>query len=94
MYGGADFKYKTTKKTHENAISKIKYSPDGSKFVSVCESGKMVLYDGITGEVIKEDAEKHGRISIVSVSWINNQKFATAIYNKISLWNLNFELLR
>lgn len=55
---------------HSNFVNCVRYSPDGSKFITVSSDKKGIIYDGKTceklGELSSEDGHKG---SIYAVSW-------------------------
>lgn len=60
---------------HSNFVNCIRYSPDGSKFISVSSDKKGVIYDGKTGEKIGELSSEDGhKGSIYAVSWSPDSK--------------------
>lgn len=55
---------------HSNFANCVRFSPDGSKFISVSSDKKGILYDGKTGEKIGELSSEDGhKGSIYAVSW-------------------------
>lgn len=55
---------------HSNFVNCVRFSPDGSKFISVSSDKKGIIYDGKTGEKIGElSAEDGHKGSIYAVSW-------------------------
>jgi len=92
MYEGPPFKYKESYKGHSRYPNGVRYSPDGSKFVSVGADSKVVLYDGSTGAVLKEsgsDAPNAHKGAIYAVSWSPDSKsLLTASADKTAkIWN-------
>lgn len=70
MHEGPPFKPLNTKskKEHSNYVNKLKFSPDGSKYVSVSSDQKICAYDGTTGDLLKT-MEKGHTASIYSFAW-------------------------
>ncbi|KAG0228550.1 hypothetical protein BGW42_002094 [Actinomortierella wolfii] len=68
---GVPFKFDKTLHNHTGFIQDIKYSNDGEFFASVGADGKIFLYDGKTGEMIKEiSTGDHGhRGTIYGLAW-------------------------
>ncbi|KAJ6340315.1 hypothetical protein OIU77_008135 [Salix suchowensis] len=65
---GEDFL--VTCRDHSNFVNCIRFSPDGSKFISVSSDKKGILFDGKTGEKIGELSSEDGhKGSIYAVSW-------------------------
>lgn len=60
---------------HSNFVNCIRYSPDGSKFITVSSDKKGIVYDGKTGVKIGELASEDGhKGSIYAVSWSPDSK--------------------
>ena len=75
---------------HSNFVNCIRYSPDGSKAVSVGSDKKIQVYDGATGSPIAEVPNAHGA-SIYSVSFSpDGTRFITASSDKtVKMWDLS-----
>ncbi|KAF4385250.1 actin-interacting protein 1-2 [Cannabis sativa] len=70
FYEGPPFKFKQSNRDHSNFVNCLRYSPDGSKFISVSSDKKGILFDGKTGEKIGELSSEDGhKGSIYAVSW-------------------------
>ena len=55
---------------HSNFVNCVRYSPDGSKFISVSSDKKGVIFDGKSAEKIGELSSEGGHTgSIYAVSW-------------------------
>lgn len=53
----------------------VRYSPDGSKFISVSSDKNGLIYDGKTGEKIGELSAEDGHTgSVYAVSWSPDSK--------------------
>mmetsp|Transcript_36229 Transcript_36229/g.114292 ORF Transcript_36229/g.114292 Transcript_36229/m.114292 type:complete len:510 (-) Transcript_36229:260-1789(-) len=92
MFEGPPFKYKGTSKDHTNFVNCIRYSPDGTRFVSVGSDGKGILYDGATGEKAAELPTDGGHAGTVnSVSWSpDGKQLLTAGADKTAkLWDVS-----
>jgi WD40 repeat protein len=64
-----------TYSTHCDIFHCIRYSPDGSKFITVSSDKKGLIYDGKTGEKIGELSAEGGHTgSIYAVSWSLDSK--------------------
>ncbi|RWW33310.1 hypothetical protein GW17_00001966 [Ensete ventricosum] len=60
---------------HSNFVNCARFSPDGSKFITVSSDKKGILYDGKTGEKIGELSTQDGhKGSIYAVSWSPDSK--------------------
>jgi len=88
VYEGPPFKFKATKSEHTRYCQVVRYSPDGSHWVSGGFDGKLFLYDG------KESGLKHefsGHTGgVYGVAWENtNRKFFSASGDKTcKLWDV------
>ncbi|PWN27379.1 WD40 repeat-like protein [Jaminaea rosea] len=51
LYNGVPFKYASTIKEHARFVQAVAYSKDGSHFASVGSDGKVLVYEGASGEV-------------------------------------------
>ncbi|XP_010553944.1 PREDICTED: actin-interacting protein 1-1 [Tarenaya hassleriana] len=70
FYDGPPFKFHSSHREHTNFVNCIRFSPDGSKFITGSSDKKGMIYDGKTGEKIGELASKDGHEgSIYAVSW-------------------------
>eukprot|EP00479_Gromia_sphaerica_P004383 TRINITY_DN1515_c0_g1_i3.p1 TRINITY_DN1515_c0_g1~~TRINITY_DN1515_c0_g1_i3.p1 ORF type:complete len:462 (+),score=109.29 TRINITY_DN1515_c0_g1_i3:148-1533(+) len=71
FYEGPPFKFKQSDSTHTNYVNCLRYSPDGSQFVTCGSDKKIVLYDGKSGDktTVWEDKEDGHEGSIYSISW-------------------------
>lgn len=60
---------------HSNFVNCVRYSPDGSKFISVSSDKKGFIFDGKSGEKIGELSSEGAHTgSIYAVSWSPNGK--------------------
>ncbi|XP_062192118.1 actin-interacting protein 1-2-like [Phragmites australis] len=75
FYQGPPFKFKHSIRGHSNFVNCVRYSPDGSKFITVSSDKKGLIYDGKTGEKIGElSTEGSHTGSIYAVSWSPDSK--------------------
>ncbi|KAJ6853590.1 actin-interacting protein 1-2-like [Iris pallida] len=75
FYEGPPFKFKHSQREHSNFVNCVRYSPDGSKFITVSSDKKGIIYDGKTGEKIGElSNEDCHNGSIYAVSWSPDSK--------------------
>lgn len=89
-FEGPPFKFKQSLSgNHSNFVNCIRYSPDGSKAVSVGSDKKMFLYDGKTGDLIDTFPEEH-TISIYSVTWSpdGTQLLTSSGDQTVKLWDV------
>jgi len=55
---------------HSNFANCVRFSPDGSKFITVSSDKKGIIYDGKSGEKIGELSSEDGhKGSIYAVTW-------------------------
>ncbi|KAJ0048457.1 hypothetical protein Pint_17007 [Pistacia integerrima] len=70
FYEGPPFKFKLSHRDHSNFVNCVRFSPDGSKFISVSSDKKGIIFDGKTGGKIGELSSEDGhKGSIYAVSW-------------------------
>ncbi|XP_031105427.1 actin-interacting protein 1-2-like [Ipomoea triloba] len=75
FYEGPPFKFKLSHRHHSNFVNCLRFSPDGSKLISVSSDKKGVLYDAKTGDKIGELSSENGHQgSIYAVSWNPDSK--------------------
>ncbi|KAM3142087.1 hypothetical protein pb186bvf_005741 [Paramecium bursaria] len=88
-YEGPPFKFKRSSKQHTNFVNTIRFNKSGDLFVSGSSDKKLFLYDGKTGEEIKEIVSDHTR-SITEISWITDQSFITSSNDTtLKIWTLD-----
>jgi WD40 repeat protein len=70
FYEGPPFKFKLSHRHHSNFVNCVRFSPDGSKFISVSSDKKGTIYEAKTGDKIGELSSEDGhKGSIYAVSW-------------------------
>ncbi|XP_061359520.1 actin-interacting protein 1-2-like [Gastrolobium bilobum] len=70
FYEGPPFRFKLSHRDHSNFVNCVRYSPDGSKFLSVSSDKKGIIFDGKSGEKIGELSSEGAHTgSIYAVSW-------------------------
>uniref|UniRef100_A0A2P2J6K6 Transducin family protein n=2 Tax=Rhizophora mucronata TaxID=61149 RepID=A0A2P2J6K6_RHIMU len=75
FYEGPPFKFKLSHRNHSNFVNCVRFSPDGTKFITVSSDKKGMLYDGKTGDKIGElNSEDGHKGSIYAVSWSPDSK--------------------
>ncbi|KAK1320752.1 hypothetical protein QJS10_CPA03g00498 [Acorus calamus] len=75
FYEGPPFRFKLSLRDHSNFVNCVRFSPDGSKFISVSSDKKGLIYDGKTGEKMGELSGEGGhKGSIYAVSWSPDSK--------------------
>ncbi|GFR93190.1 actin-interacting protein 1 [Elysia marginata] len=91
FYEGPPFKFKCTKPEHTNFVNCVRYSPDGSIFISGGSDGKLFMYDGSTSDFIAEIGEPkaHGG-SIFAICFSQDgKKLLSASGDKTAkIWNI------
>jgi WD40 repeat protein len=76
FFEGPPFKWKTTISEHEKFVHVVRYSPDGEKFASGAADGRVILYDGKTGERLSElGAPAAHAGSIYGLCWDSTSRF-------------------
>lgn len=71
---------------HSNFVNCIRFSPDGSKLISVSSDRKGLIYDGKSGEKIGELSSEDGHHgSIYAVSWSPDGKKVSFVFSLIRL---------
>ncbi|XP_029948209.1 WD repeat-containing protein 1 isoform X1 [Salarias fasciatus] len=70
FFEGPPFKFKFTQTGHSQFVNCVRYSPDGSRFVSASSDGQILVYDGTTGERVGSlGGEKAHTGGVYAVSW-------------------------
>ncbi|KAM1186823.1 hypothetical protein ACFX13_016174 [Malus domestica] len=70
FYEGPPFKFKLSLRDHSNFVNCIRFSPDGSKFITVSSDKSGIVYDGKTADKIGELSSEDGhKGSIYALSW-------------------------
>ncbi|ODV83769.1 hypothetical protein CANARDRAFT_9332 [[Candida] arabinofermentans NRRL YB-2248] len=91
---GPPFKFaQSVRGHHKNFVRDVKFSKDGNYIVSVGADRMIVLYDGKTGDFIKQFSDSHDA-GIFSVDWYDESSFVTGSADStVKLWNVEGELL-
>ncbi|XP_073296755.1 actin-interacting protein 1-2 [Primulina huaijiensis] len=75
FYEGPPFKFKLSHREHSNFVNCVRFSPDGTKCITVSSDKKGLLYDAKTGEMVGELSTENGhKGSIYAVSWSPDSK--------------------
>lgn len=61
------FKYDKMISTHNRFVRDVAFSPNGDLFASCASDGKLIFYDGKSGEV-KGEAERNDTSSLVRIN--------------------------
>lgn len=89
-FEGPPFKFKKSSKMHSNSIYALRFSPNGDFLVTVSADKRIFLYDGKSGDLVREIAsdQGHGR-SITGLAWIDETHFITSGNDTtLKLWNV------
>lgn len=92
FYEGPPFRFKQSHRDHSNFVNCVRYSPDGSKFVTVSSDKKGIIFDGKTGEKIGELSSEGGHTgSIYAVSWSpdGKQVLTVSADKSAKVWNIS-----
>mmetsp|Transcript_4370 Transcript_4370/g.7510 ORF Transcript_4370/g.7510 Transcript_4370/m.7510 type:complete len:633 (-) Transcript_4370:75-1973(-) len=89
-YEGPPFKFKQSHTNHTNFVNSVRYSPDGEWAASAGSDSKIVLYEGKTGNFVKEftkPADMSG--SLWALAWSpDSARLATAGGDKkLRVWD-------
>lgn len=92
FYSGPPFKITQVHKIHKRYPNCVRFSPDGSKFVSVGADKQIFVFDGKSGDILKEfelNEDSH-KASIISFSWSpDGSQILTASLDKTAkLWDV------
>ncbi|KAG5058914.1 hypothetical protein AAZX31_05G229200 [Glycine max] len=80
FYEGPPFRFKLSHRDHSNFVNCVRYSPDGSKFISVSSDKKGIIFDGNSAEKIGELSSEGGHTgSIYAVSWSPDGKLVLTV---------------
>lgn len=92
FYNGPPFSFTSSFSEHQRFVNCVRYSPDGNFFVSVGSDSKIFVFNGATGEKVKEiESKENGhKGSVFSVSFSpDSKRFLTASGDKTAkIWNL------
>lgn len=91
FFHGAPFKFNTSVRgKHDKFVYGTQFSPDGSSLVSVGSDRRIWLYDGKTGEAVKQIGEGEHKGSIFGVSWAkDSKKFVTCSGDQtMKIWDV------
>ena len=90
FYKGPPFIWEVSNKQHSNYINCVRYSPDGSKYVTVSNDKRGIIWDGKLGVEMSElDPTSKHKGSIYACAWSPDGKLlATASGDKtIKIWD-------
>lgn len=90
--GGPPFKYSKAVTQHTNFVNCVRYSPDGSRFVSVSSDKQGLVYDGKTGDVIGSlDPSQQHSGSIYHCAWntAGSQLVTSSADKSLKYWDMS-----
>jgi WD repeat-containing protein 1 (actin-interacting protein 1) len=87
---GTPYKFSSTIKTHSAFVHSVAYSPDGQTFASAGADRKMFLYDGTTGDLLKQLGEGEHKGGIYAVSFSPDSKLLASSSgdSTVKLWDV------
>ncbi|KAF9389297.1 WD40 repeat-like protein [Podila verticillata] len=89
---GVPFTFNKIIKDHTRYVQEVKFSNNGDLFASVGSDGKIFLYDGKTGDKVKElSTAEHGHSgTIFALSWsADNQRLVTSSADQTAkIWDI------
>ncbi|PVU94639.1 hypothetical protein BB559_002949 [Furculomyces boomerangus] len=92
FFQGTPYKYVKAIRDHSGFVNDVKYSPDGSYFVSVGSDQKILMYDGLNGDLIGQigTPQTNHKGSIYAVSWSpDSKKIMTSSGDKtVKIWDV------
>ncbi|KAK3758037.1 hypothetical protein RRG08_006616 [Elysia crispata] len=97
FFEGPPFKFKCTKTDHTNFVNCVRYSPDGSSFISGGSDGKLHMYDGTTSDYIAEIGEPKahaGGIYAISFSPDSKQLLSVSGDKTAKIWDLESRVVQ
>ncbi|EYU40219.1 hypothetical protein ABFS82_04G134400 [Erythranthe guttata] len=75
FYEGPPFKFKLSHRDHSNFVNCVRFSPDGTKFITVSSDKKGIIFDAKTADIIGELSSEDGhKGSIYAISWSPDSK--------------------
>ncbi|CAD5116487.1 DgyrCDS5367 [Dimorphilus gyrociliatus] len=74
FFEGPPFKFKQTTREHTRFVNSVRYSPDGSIYVSCGADGKLIVYDGKDGNKISEIGSPAHAGGIYGISFSEDSK--------------------
>ncbi|GER38618.1 WD-repeat protein [Striga asiatica] len=92
FYEGPPFKFKLSHRDHSNFVNCVRFSPDGSKFITVSSDRKGIIYDAKTGDIIGELSSEDGhKGSIYAISWgpDSKQVLTVSADKSAKLWEIS-----
>lgn len=99
FYEGPPFKFLSQVHNHNNFVNCVRFSPDGTKFVTAGADGKCFVHDGKTGDLISELNEPAGKIhkgGVYGISWSPDSKnlMTVSADKTVKLWIMDEKVFR
>ncbi|XP_053544091.1 WD repeat-containing protein 1 isoform X2 [Ictalurus punctatus] len=91
FFEGPPFKFKCTVSDHSRFVNCVRFSPDGSRYVSAGADGQIFIYDGKTAEslgALGGDKAHEGGIYAVSWSSDSTQLISASGDKTVKLWDV------
>lgn len=95
FYSGTPYKFSKSLKNHSRFVQCVQFSPDGSKFATCGSDGKIFMYDGENGDLIKEFVDKELKSSahasgVLALCWSpDSSKLASSsMDHSTKIWNV------
>uniref|UniRef100_UPI00358DF9B6 WD repeat-containing protein 1 n=1 Tax=Myxine glutinosa TaxID=7769 RepID=UPI00358DF9B6 len=91
FFHGLPFKFQFTLKNHTRFVNCVRFSPDGSHLATASADGKIIIYDGKTGEMVcglGGDKAHDGGIYAVSWSPDGSQLLSASGDRSARLWDV------
>ncbi|MCJ8739577.1 hypothetical protein PDJAM_G00048780 [Pangasius djambal] len=91
FFEGPPFKFKCTISDHSRFVNCVRFSPDGSRYVSAGADGQIYIYDGKTAEKLGSlggDKAHEGGIYAVSWSPDSTQLISASGDKTVKLWDV------
>ena len=94
-FEGPPFKWKRTLNEHDRFVNVVRYSPNGEKFASGGADGKLVVFDGKSGDKIGELGSPAHTGGIYSLAWDPTSKMILTVSGDktAKLWNVESNTL-
>ncbi|KAG5929517.1 hypothetical protein E4U53_002434 [Claviceps sorghi] len=91
FYHGAPYKFSDKSSLHRGFVLGASYAPDGATLATVGADKRIQLYDGKTGEALRQIGEGEHTGSIFALSWSQDgRRFATASADQtVKLWDVD-----
>ncbi|RXK40408.1 WD-repeat protein [Tremella mesenterica] len=89
LHTGAPFKYDKILSSHNRFVRDVAFSPNGNSFASVASDGRLLFYEGQSGES-QGSVGNEGGSSLMACSWSpDSDKIATAgADGVVTIWNV------